>query len=96
MGRRGRLPDAVKHRFEEILFSPSGFAKFKRMMAATTKEDAFLKYFQECMDRKYGKAADIMDIDINDTTARPTTEQLNEALRCLKNNSDGDGMAKTE
>ena len=80
----GRIPDAVKHRFQEILESPSGFAKFKRVMAATKKEEAYLQYFKECMDRKYGKAPQFLDMDVNDVTDRPTSETLLNTITALR------------
>lgn len=59
----GRIPDSVKHKFEMILESPSGIEKFKRIMARTEKEDSFLKYFQEAMDRRYGKPTEHQEVE---------------------------------
>ena len=52
----GRLSNAVKHRFEMMLESPGGYKKFSRIMCQLTKEDIYLGYFKEAMDRAHGKA----------------------------------------
>lgn len=92
----GRLPNSIKHKFEEIIHSPSGLAKFKRIMAATKKDDTYLAYFKEAMDRSHGKAAQFLEMDLNDVTGRPTTEELNAALRSLEDHKNGNGVEAKE
>lgn len=84
MAKLGRVSDAVKHRFEEILESPSGYQKFKRIMAATKKEDTYLSYFKECMDRKFGKSQQFVDLTNSDDPDRPSTEALIQTISILR------------
>lgn len=91
---RGRISDKVKHHFEEILNSPSGFAKFKRIMAAVKKEETYLQYFREAMDRKFGKAPQFLEMELNDVSDRPTVDELNVALRSLNGHSKRTGLPK--
>lgn len=80
-----RPTNKIKHDFEEILKSPTGVAKFKRIMAATRKEETYLAYFKECFDRAFGKAAQFVDLDVNDNNPdRPTTEALIQTVTTLR------------
>lgn len=90
----GRIPNRVHQVFEEILNSPTGYLKFKRIMAATKDPKHYLAYFQECMDRKFGKSPQFLELDVNESP-RPTREQLEAVLKRLGSNQGGAGMAES-
>lgn len=99
MAKLGRPPDVLRHRFKELLESPSGFPKFKRIMARLEKEDVYLRYFQESLDRAIGKAEQAIELTIDDSS-RPTTDSLIETLTVLRKELDdsraGIGMEKAK
>lgn len=88
----GRPTDAMRHKFKEILESDSGVAKFKRIMAALEDPDTYLAYFKEAADRGFGRSIQSVEMDVNDSSQRPTREQLDAALRSLNGHSEGNGM----
>lgn len=90
----GRPTNSLKHKFDEILESESGIPKFKRMMAATTKAETYIHYFRECLDRSsVGKAIQVNE-NFNHDDDRPTTTELDAALRSLNGHSTGNGVAE--
>jgi len=91
MAKMGRPTDALKHKFQRILEQSGADAKFKRIMAATEKEDVFLKAYDMAHDRAYGKA--LQSIETSDVTEQRIDKSgLEEALRrneeALRNISD--------
>jgi hypothetical protein len=88
----GRVPDSVRHRFREMLESPSGYAKFKRIMAATKKEDIYLRYFMEAMDRVFGKSEQFGSIELSGIS--PVSNEVLE--RIAGNSTNGSEMASGE
>ena len=92
----GRPTDELKHRFARILEEANAYEKFKQILIKTKKEDVFLKAFDVCHDRAFGKAPQFVDMDLNDVTSRPTVEQLNEALRSLNGYSERNGVDKPQ
>lgn len=87
----GRPTNAVKHKFQEILDGPSGIAKFKRIMAATTKDETYLAYFKECIDRAHGKPLQVNE-NFNHEDDRPTTAELDAAIGSVNGHSKGTGV----
>ena len=53
--------NASRFKFAEILEGPSGYAKFLKIMARTTKEETYLAYFKEAMDRAFGRAKQTLE-----------------------------------
>lgn len=89
-----KITNSVRHAFEEMLKSPSGYAKFKRIMAATKRPESYLAYFKEAMDRCYGRATQTVEMDVNDVTDRPTKLELDAALRSINSHSEGKELEK--
>jgi hypothetical protein len=95
VAKMGRPTNRVKHLFDEILDSPSGIQKFKKIMAATTKEETYLSYFKECVDRSsVGKSVQVNENFNHDETERPSKEQLDAALRSIDAHKNGNGVAQ--
>lgn len=92
----GRPTDAVKHRFARILEESNAYEKFKQILIKTKKEDVFIKAFDLCHDRAFGKAPQSIEMELNDVTDRPSTEELDIALRSLNGDSKGTGLEKGE
>lgn len=88
----GRPKDELKHKFKRILEESNAYEKFKQILIKAKKEDVFLKAFDMCHDRAFGKAQQFVDMDVNDVTGRPTKEELNDALRSLNGHSTGNGV----
>lgn len=97
MAKMGRPTDAVKHRFQRILEEANAYEKFKQILLKTKKEDVFIKAFDLCHDRAFGKAQQFVDLDVNDGSDRPTTDSLIETITALRKELDlareGIGMA---
>lgn len=53
----GRPKDSARHKFDMILQSPTGVAKFKRIMSALEDPEIYLEYFKEAANRAWGKSA---------------------------------------
>lgn len=96
MAKMGRPTDAVKHRFQRILEDSGSYEKFKYILRNTKKEDVFIKAFDLCHDRAFGKATQFIDMDLNDVSNRPTNEELQSAIELLRNLGKGDGLEKKE
>ena len=79
--KRGSMPDVVVHRFRSILESPSGFKKFKKMIAAVRDPDSYLRYFQEIVDRGYGKT--ITELRTVGDDGKHSPSQINVILSSL-------------
>lgn len=92
MAKMGRPKDALKHRFERILEETNAYEKFKQILSKTRKEEVFLRAFDVCHDRAFGKAPQFVDMELNDVTNRPTNDELDAALRSLNGHSEGTGM----
>ena len=90
----GRIPDSIKHRFARILEESNSYEKFKQILIKTKKEDVFIKAFELCHDRAFGKAQQFVDMELNDVTNRPSKEALDEAIRSLNGHSAGNGVAE--
>lgn len=88
MAKPGRPKDALKHRFERILEEANAYEKFKQLLIKG-KEETFLKAFELCHDRAYGKAPQFLDVDLNDVSNRPTAEELNAAIRSVSGDTEG-------
>lgn len=94
MGKIGRPTDTLKHRFQRILEESNSYEKFKQILIKTKKDEVFLKAFEFCHDRAYGKAQQFMDMEVNDVSSRPSQQELDDALRSIVDNSEGNSVAK--
>lgn len=68
MAKMGRPTDALKHRFERILEEANAYEKFKQILIKTKKEEVFLKAFDVCHDRAFGKPAQALEVTGADGT----------------------------
>jgi len=96
MAKMGRPTDAIKHKFARILEESHAYERFKKILAQTKKDDVFLKAFDLCHDRAFGKPLQSVDMDVNDVSDRPTREELDAALRSVEAHPNGNGVEKTE
>ena len=94
MAKLGRPTDAMRHRFQRILEQSKADEKFRSILSKVENKDTFLKAYDMALDRAYGKAPQFTEIEMNDVTARPTAEELNEALRSLNGDSKGNGVVE--
>lgn len=51
----GRPTDAIRHRFERILQESDADSRIKKILKQTEKPDVFLKAYEVCLDRAYGR-----------------------------------------
>lgn len=92
----GRPTDAIKHRFQRILEESNAYEKFKNILIQTKKQDVFLKAFDMCHDRAFGKSPQFVDMELNDVTNRPSQDELNAALESVRDHQNGNGVEKGE
>jgi hypothetical protein len=95
-GNSGRRPDKVRLRFEKILSESGADVRFREILRNTKDEATFLKAYDMAHDRAFGKAAQYVEMDLNDITGRPTREELEEAIRSLRDNPEGTGVDQAE
>lgn len=86
-----RIPDSIKHKFQRIIEESKGDARFKKILAMG-KDDNFKWAYEFAYERAYGKAPQALDLELNDVTGRPTTEELTAALASLNGHSKGDTL----
>ncbi len=86
----------VKHRFQRILEETNADSRFKKILVQTKDEDRWLKAYEWCYDRAYGKPPQSVEMELNDVTERPSADELDAALRSLNGHSKGNGMAESK
>lgn len=58
-------------------------------MLANGSDENFKWAYELAYERAYGKAQQHVEMELNDLTNRPTAEQLDAALRSLRDNPEG-------
>ena len=91
-----RVPDYVKHKFERIIKDSNADKKFMHILKNTRKEEVFLKAYEMCNERAFGKAPQFTELELNDVTERPNREELDAALRSLNGHPEGNGVVEGE
>lgn len=90
-----RIPDAMKSKFQRMIEESKGDARFKKILA-TGSDENFKWAYEFAYERAYGKAPQSVDMNVNDTTPRPTAEELDLALRSLRDSQNGNGVEKSQ
>ena len=89
------IPDSIRHKFKRIIEDSKGDERFKKMLAMGSDEN-FRWAYQLAYERAYGKAPQHIDMELNDVTGRPSREELEAAIRSIKDNPEGTGLDKGE
>lgn len=84
MAQMGRRPDALKHRFERILDEANAYERMKQLLMKTNKDETFVKAFEVCHERAFGKPTQVNENYNYDDPDKPTTESLVETIRVLR------------
>lgn len=77
----GRPPDALKHRFARILEEANAYHRFKQLLIKTKSDETFMRAFDICHDRAFGRAPQFLDVVNHDDEDRIPTETLLATIR---------------
>ena len=84
MAKIGRPTDALKHKFQAILEKSNAYIRLQQILAQTKSDETFMRAFDICHDRAYGKALQVNENFQHDDSERPSTEALIETIRALR------------
>ena len=65
-------------------------------MLATGSDENFRWAWEFAHERAYGKAQQHVEMELNDFTNRPSAEQLDAALRSLRDNPEGAAVDRVQ